>query len=273
MSWQFFFPKSLQFLKFLLVSLPLLTTPAFSQPAPPASPDPTFQYVPPPPRGSNRGGPARQTSTGTRAPCNAEAATGFLTALVPKSGEALTVAERPTFWAYIPNSAEQIDSLEFALWATEDVVIKSLQLDVSNTLPGIIHIELPEVFPNLEIDREYQWSLTLSCNSQQSTPPFVQGSIRRVALSSALVTALETAGSNQAKAAVYAENGIWYDALTALGLLYAAEPNRATLEANWQALLSALQIDFSSRNIDFDSSDIATQPLVDCCQPAENSTP
>ncbi len=52
--------------------------------------------------------------------------------------------------------------------------------------------------------------------------------------------------------ALYAINGIWYEALTAAAELRRTDPN----DTNWTALLQAVGLD-----------NFAKEPMVECCKP------
>lgn len=225
-----------------------------------ATPQPLHYVAPPPPPGSDRGSPTRQIDMGTRSPCGtAPPENRFLTALIPQSQPALTVSERPTFWVYVPYAAGDIELIHFSIQQDGSAILLGF---TPPDRPGILAITLPDRAAPLEIGQTYQWSLSVSCNGAASDAPFVEGSVQRVAIEPALTTALEAASPRE-QAAIYAENGIWYDALTTLGNLYRTDSNNTELAADWAALLSALEIDLHDRGIDFDTSDIVTSPIVE----------
>ncbi|MBD3883384.1 DUF928 domain-containing protein [Phormidium tenue FACHB-886] len=259
-----FRPQSVLLATLLTPLIALLFSPAIALAAPRTPASTTLEYVPPSPPGSDRGSPSRQTDTGTRAPCGAAAEPGVLAALIPSTGAALTVAARPTFWAYLPAGSYV---LEFAIAPADENPI-AVELTATSQEAGIVSIPLPAQFPDLDVDRSYQWSLSLSCTNpaQSSANRFVEGSIRRVALGSTLAKTLKSAPSARDRVAIYAENGIWYDALTTLGTAYQTEAENPAIAADWTVLLSALSIDLRDRGIDFSTEDITTAPFLECCQ-------
>lgn len=56
------------------------------------------------------------------------------------------------------------------------------------------------------------------------------------------------------RVAVYAANGIWYDALDTLAQLRLSNPNDPNLISNWDILMKAAGID-----------EIASEPITRCC--------
>ncbi|MBD2092537.1 DUF928 domain-containing protein [Microcoleus sp. FACHB-1515] len=243
----------------LHASLTVGTASLLIAPAVLATPQPLHYVAPPPPPGSDRGSPTRQIDMGTRSPCgNFAAVNQFLTALIPKSQPVFTVSERPTFWVYIPYTSSEVESINFSLGRDGSATLIGLR---PPDRPGIISIALPNDAPPLEIGQTYQWSVSVSCQSNPSEPLFVEGSIQRVAIDPTLAGSLAAASPHE-QAQLYAENGIWYDALTTLGNLYRTEPVNAELASDWASLLSALEIDLRDRGIDFDTRNIVASPIV-----------
>ncbi|HEY9615796.1 MAG TPA: DUF928 domain-containing protein, partial [Microcoleaceae cyanobacterium] len=101
----------------------------------------------------------------------------------------------------------------------------------------------------------YRWFLTVDCQPlSDATPVSVEGVIQRVPLSADLSRSLTNASALE-KASLYAKAGVWYDALTMLAALRQQNPQAAI---DWQTLLK-----------DVGLSDLADQPIVDCCKPEQ----
>ncbi|MBD1893197.1 DUF928 domain-containing protein [Coleofasciculus sp. FACHB-129] len=133
-----------------------------------------------------------------------------LTALVPNNQEGLTWVEHPTVWVYLPETSAR----QMVLSVREE----NSQPHSQRFLPitgesGIVGIPLDENVPPLETDKSYQWAVVLVCGDRPSpNDPFVTAWVRRVVPSGKMNNpqkALE-------RAAWYGEQGLWYDALTAL---------------------------------------------------------
>lgn len=171
-----------------------------------------------------------------------------------KSFLALTVANRPTFWVYIPELPGNVRAGEFVLQVSQngeenDVYRTPLTLPEKS---GVISISLP---PNpqysLEIGQKYHWYFKVYCgNPQQISENFyVDGWVERVAVTPELESQLKAAKSREYIA--YAANNIWYDALTNLADLRHTDANNARLAQDWADLLIGIELE-----------DLAQEPIV-----------
>ena len=218
------------------------------------------RFIPPPvpsqdiPTGRRRGG-------ATRCPeCQDNVLS--LAALVPgsesKSSLALTISKYPTFWFYLSYRVNAPRILEFVLQDEEDNYIYKTVFRTSETPTGIVSVSVPTSGLPLEIGKIYHWTFVLHYNPQQlSEYVVVSGSIQRVAPSPQLTHQLEQV-KLQKYAALYATNGIWYDALTTLAMLRRKYPQDAGLTANWIQLLQSVGL-----------GDLATKPIAQCCNPKD----
>lgn len=228
-----------------------------------------FKLPPPPPDrdapGRRGGGAGRGCGAGNQS----------VTALMPEYQQGLergtmtkvwgtTTTERPTFWFDIPYENGAIAAVEFVL---QDNSSPARELYRSAIVPptaaGIISIQLPASVPPLEVGKLYQWffKVRLQCGSDlAAAKPQIQkedlnGWVQRVSPSLAFTNQLKQATPQQ-QAALYAQNGIWFDALTTLAEQRLTHPQAARLLADWQTLL---------RSIGLES--LTTKPLIPCCQP------
>lgn len=205
--------------------------------------------APPPPDDINA--PSNRTAGGKRGCENLDKQ---LTALVPVYGSpdseivlGLTTAERPTFWFYVPYLPKV--SAEFVLQDDAEQTVYQTPISLSGT-PGIVSLSLPATSPLLETGKLYHWYFNIYCQPQQP-PIFVDGWIKREFLSFALKSQLEQATSRQ-RIALFAAQGIWYDALTASATLQYVNPK----PTDWAVLLKAVGLE-----------NLASEPMVKCCQP------
>jgi hypothetical protein len=214
---------------------------SFSPPQPP--PDP-------PPGGRVRGG-ARRTPLCLKVEPK-------LTALVPSTEEPPTVTNvwgwttkaNPTLWFYVPYTQDSAYPTEFVLQDQQSNPIYRQAIALPNQ-PGVISISLPANAPALEVDKQYRWFLTVYCDPQKQSPPiYVEGVIQRVNLKSKITQQLQTATPLQ-QYAIYAQNGIWHEALTTLAQLRQKDPQGAALQTQWRDLLTSIGLD-----------DIATKPIL-----------
>jgi hypothetical protein len=201
-----------------------------------------------------RGAPGKRRSAGTR-DCFPESVNqnDVLTALVPKTNLGLTIAERPTFWFYVPYASNSILSLEFSL-LEQGKAIYNQTFPLTGT-PGIVSIRLPETVPPLAVEELYTWRFKVQANCQDGTTKYeeVDGKVKRVALSPQLKDELEKATPSE-RTALYAENGLWFDTLTTLIELRRTKPKDKELQTDWIDLLRVGTLE-----------ELMTKPIVSCC--------
>lgn len=113
-----------------------------------------------------------------------------LTAITPVDAHGKTLAEHPTFWFYMPYTADEVAGGEFFI-LTEDeenyVYQTSFKLPEQ---PGLISITLPaEESASLQEDTYYHWYLNLYCapDATTETDLNIDGWVQRVSSTSALV--------------------------------------------------------------------------------------
>ncbi|MHC5745467.1 MAG: DUF928 domain-containing protein [Nostoc sp.] len=171
----------------------------------------------------------------------------------------LTNEKYPTFWFFVPYQKSLIDSIEFVVKDESGKSSQTLYRTVVTIpeVPGIISIPLSANTPPLQVDKMYHWffKIKVICNPQQ--PPereYVEGWVQRVNPNPQLVDSLKQATPQQ-RVNLYAENGIWYDALTTLAELRLSKPEDRTLAVEWMNLLQSVDLE-----------NLAKQPLIKCCQ-------
>ena len=81
------------------------------------------------------------------------------------------------------------------------------------------------------------------------------GWVQRISPSLTLTSQLKQATPQQ-QATLYAQNGIWFDALTTLAEQRLANPQDARLSEDWNNLLKAVGLE-----------KLTTTPLIQCCKP------
>jgi len=184
--------------------------------------------------GSSRGRPSRRVGTGSRGECPPVEVP--VTALIPNINPGLTVEEHPTFWFFVPYQFSKISKGEFALQdeANNDVYRTSFSL---LRTPGIVSLSVPSTV-TLKVNKSYQWYFKIYCSQQNLTNPvFVRGWVEREALKPELERLLQAANDKRSRIAIYAQNGIWYSALTELAKLRFAEPKNTVFINDWANLL------------------------------------
>ncbi|MGB3654140.1 MAG: DUF928 domain-containing protein [Rivularia sp. (in: cyanobacteria)] len=176
----------------------------------------------------------------------------------------LTTDDYPTFWFFVPDDKSSITEMEFVIKDESQNKSKTIYRTVLDKpeKPGIISVSTKKAIEPLQVSKtkhqkKYHWFLKLKvkCNPQQSAQlQAVDGWVERVNISSDLAKRIGQATPLQ-KAALYAENGIWHNALTTLGEARLAKPKDAPLLADWKSLLKSEELD-----------SLANQPLLSLTQ-------
>ena len=190
-------------------------------------------------------------ATGTRGGCvKKDNKQKDLTPLLPENQIGRTVSEYPVFFFYLPETQAKV--AEFVLQDQSGNQIYKQALTISN-LSGVIGVSIPpnkNVSP-LQVGKHYRWSVALICDPQDRSADVLEtGIVRRVELSADIRSELEKADPRQ-KAVIYAQTGIWQDALGTLAAARLANPNDPDLAADWKILLDSVNL-----------GEIAAEPIV-----------
>lgn len=160
--------------------------------------------------------PNSTTISGTRGSgCSGREKTS-LTALAPYSHIGKTIDPYPTFAWYIPD--RQSYPVEFQLYEYNpsqfqgkgEMLVKA----VLQSSPGIMTYSLPRSHAGLSPGKKYVWQVAVVCNPNHPSKSLVVSTqIMVVEMPSDLTNQLNSTGDVVARADIYAENGLWYDAL------------------------------------------------------------
>lgn len=178
----------------------------------------------------------------------------LLTALIPQSNIGMTVSKYPTFFFYIPDADLGGAEGELVLRneKEQEVYRKTVRL---KDIDSIISVELSDSTASsaLEVGKSYYWSFSIMFDKvDHSSDSYVAGWIKRTELNSELKHKLDTA-LPQDKPAIYATNGVWYEALSSLAKLRCASPQNSTLASDWESLLKQVGL-----------PEISRKPLAQC---------
>jgi len=186
------------------------------------------RYVPP-----KRGNPKSTQATGSRGCTQVQQSPVSLTLLVPKDHDGLTTSSHPTFFWHV--SAP----VQMAFTLTQRGVVQPLwEQQIQPSAAGIVQLQMPNNLPELLPGKEYRWSVTLLCNRDRpSANPFVQTWIERIPTTPSLTQQLAAASSDRDRASIYAQAGLWYDALAAISAAHTVvgclRPFSSTLPSSW----------------------------------------
>lgn len=150
-----------------------------------------------------------------------------LNLITPNDHVATTVSAHPTFMWHVSAPAP----MSFALvepGVAKPVLEKQLQVEKA----GIVQLDLPQEIPQLVEGKEYRWTVSIVCNENNPAENiYAQSWIKRVRITPNLKQKLGTVTQERERAAVYAQNGVWYDAsATIYKALQEAPRDRLTSE-------------------------------------------
>ncbi|OLP16146.1 hypothetical protein BST81_22345 [Leptolyngbya sp. 'hensonii'] len=165
----------------------------------------------------------------------------FAVAILPSSGFSQTLAEYPTFLIYMPFTSVQEGIFSLSTSPNSYPYYQARAQLTGNR--GIIRFQLPSSAPNLVAGKKYFWQFRFSAvtNESENQLLVIRGQIQRINASATLQNQLAIAAPRQ-KAAIYANNGIWQDALTTLAQLKCANPGDQGIASDWSSLLQQVEL-------------------------------
>ena len=198
-------------------------SPAESKPLSPATGTPVYK----PPVG--RGVPGGRIGGGTRG----GDLTFVLSALAPNH-TGLTLQEQPIVYWYI--SKTMTSPLEFTLTDTGIKPLVEARLTPPFE-PGIHALKLSDYGVKLSPAKRYKWFVSLVVDPERRSRDIrAGGTIERVESKDGLSTTLAQADPRRTPF-IYAEAGLWYDAIEAISTLIQASPNDPILLKQRASLL------------------------------------
>lgn len=178
-----------------------------------------------------------------------------LTALVPALQKpdaiasnltGLTTETHPTLYFFVP--AVAAEEAVFSLKDEKDRDVYQTTIPLSGQT-GIVSVKLPSDAP-LQAGQSYRWSFGLVCpgqpSQQQPEVVFVTGEIRRVEADASLQSQIQQLTPLE-QAAVYAQNGIWFNSVGILASLRQSQPDDSMLARKWEELLKSVELQAVAR--------------------------
>ena len=191
----------------------------------------TLVYTPP-----LRGFPAGREGGGTRGDdCTVGNELLMLSVLVPEDHAGQTVQDQPSLYWYLSKSTP----CPIELTIIDDHTIQPLlEARIPPPVqPGIQRLRLTDYGIRLSPGVPYKWSVSLVRDPDHWSKNIIaSGAIARIELPTALGSKLTQAGKARAPH-IYAEAGLWYDALTALAELIETAPYDPGLRKQRASLL------------------------------------
>jgi hypothetical protein len=248
-------------------------------------PDPVLFNAPPEPEVGDPGGRGRGGGSRNDA-CKAYA---DLTALVPQTSQGkkekvwgMTSQSHPTFWFYLPVPLERGSAVQFTLVDGTGRTVYNTRLQPQPTPAGIIHISVPSTAPALQVKQAYRWGLSINCQTSsaaggRSSRPLsdvvsVRGMIYRTAIAEDLQRRIQRTPSPLARAQLYAQNGIWFEALTLLGQAGLGQTKPASSAPQPENAPAEIREAWSSLLRQGNVASVLSAPLVPCCIPPVEQT-
>ena len=192
-----------------------------------ASAAPILTYRPP-----LRGAPTTRVGGGTR---SSSYALLTLTALAPNH-TGYTFSDTPTLYWYVSKAINLPIEITLTVEETTEPLLEvTLDAPIQN---GIHALRLKDHAMSLKPGVEYQWFVAVVRDpDQRSKDILAGGSIQRVAASESVRTKLDEVGEAMWPA-VYAESGLWYDAVDEISRLIYANPADGGLREQRASLLA-----------------------------------
>ncbi len=226
----------------LILALLLAVTPTHPvtpSPPPPRLPKIRWSHPPRPPNLGEPGG--RGQGGGSRGDCTAYKDTTVLHPNLQSLPEGtsswgLTTLSHPTLCLHAPKGLAAKVPLELTLQDNQNKPLFKKLLTPPATPAGIIPIAFPPEAPALQPNQTYHWAISIYCDAEVPDQPItLRGTLTRTTLSPELTQRLEQSTTIE-KAELYAQNGIWYDTLTTLGIAKLTTPSYP-LTIAWKDLL------------------------------------
>lgn len=203
---------------------------------------------------NERGAPETTAGGGTRSDScintAAEAEENPVTPLMPtRTNVGLTATTNPVLYWYLPENTAESGEFEVKDDLGNEIYLATFKLP---STAGIFKLEIPES-AGLKTDRDYLWTLSLVCDSNDRLRDYsVEGIIQPTEIDLSLK--LQLAGKTPLeKAQLFAQQRIWHDALHIVAQLSTENP------AEWEELLKSINLE-----------KITNKPILQCCK-AENT--
>lgn len=115
---------------------------------------------------------------------------------------------------------------------------------------------MPDSAPSLQVNQRYRWFFSVTCDSKSLSgePQSIdlEGLILRVDMNQKVSRKLEKATTPLDKFQIYAESGIWHEAITILAKLRKDNPGSQEIKTQWENLLAI-----------FGFNDVAKAPILE----------
>ncbi|MBD2326184.1 DUF928 domain-containing protein [Alkalinema sp. FACHB-956] len=200
----------------------------------------------------NRGLPGRREGGGTRGACPTLQADqrklqDSVVAIVPQDNVITTTSDHPTLMWHVPQTSAT--SASFVLLNEQGDELYSQDFALSGKA-GIVRLSIPKTAQSLRVGQTYQWKFALVCDADDRSGDLVtEGWIERVNLPEDVQRKLQILPVKE-HSNLYAESGVWQEAVNILADLREQNPNPA-VQNDWKSLLQSV-----------DLGDLAQEPVM-----------
>lgn len=160
----------------------------------------------------------------------------------PVHVEGNTISSTPTLWFSLSQPIAN-GTMQFQLLSADGQELENYSSQLSSTA-GILPIELSKT--RLVTGDRYRWMMRIEviCPDNEFQSLAVNGWINRVE-TPAEISDNVAGASLEEKAVLYAQAGLWYDALTMLMALYQTNPNDPDVTSALNNLMDQIELDVS----------------------------
>lgn len=198
-----------------------------------------------------RGIPSVRVSGGTRSPgglsCINDPQGPRLTSIFPDDDLGYSTDSYPTFHWYMPsNNASHVEFHLYEVIDNEDGIYEPIYQTafVPSSTAGIATLQLSESAGSapLTSDSYYYWSVEVYCPDDTTPVMMTEGFVEVVTPDPELAADLANS-SGVARAAIAAENSLWFDTTRALTDQLKAQPDNRQAITSWQTLLESIGLE------------------------------
>ena len=198
-----------------------------------------------------RGIPDMRVSGGTRSPgggaCVSNSQAPPLTSIFPENDLGYTTDAYPAFQWYVPsNSASYVEFNLYEVLEEEDGLFQPVYQTafVPSTAAGIATLQLsPQAgLQPLNPDNYYYWSVEVYCPDEITAVMTSEGFVQVLEPDALLTEALNDSEGIE-RAAIAAENSLWFDATRALTERLQTHPQDLQARTSWQTLLESIGLE------------------------------
>ncbi|GAX37840.1 DUF928 domain-containing protein [Nodularia sp. NIES-3585] len=179
----------------------------------------------------------------------------YIVPLIPTDNEAqLTTSEHPTFFFYVPKTAQPIQGLEFVLRDGQSLKPLYRETFPSVQQGGIVSVSIPSDQPSLKAGKEYSWSFSMICDFRNRDQDWEQQGKIAFVEDENLSYQIEQTTRPLDQAMLYATAGLWENTVSILVNLRRERPNDSEVQKYWVDLLKSVDLEA-----------VAQEPLLPCC--------